>query len=244
MEKTNHSRKPTAQCFFQTKNWRWEKYQTNQLGSRIQAAKQEQCLHTKHSKPRSCSLWNLKVKLVQREIKQICWLMRLHSWRLWPTPFLAEGTLGERRLNPVYCTSPNVNVLGVVVYTWRASWGWSFLWPCMTSISPLLPGTISCLLYCFTFKQSLVQNKKLGLQRTASMGTTPGNRRLGMARTKMTVRDHGEKDRFSSCNFLDLAVVAAWDLGLFWQTFLQFSTLLTASASANARFSWEHTAWP
>lgn len=52
-----------------------------------------------------------------------------------------------------------------------------------------------------TFKQSLVQNKKLDLQRTASMGSTPDNRRLGVSSrrgTKMTVRDHGEEDRFSS----------------------------------------------
>lgn len=204
------------------------------------------------------------------------------SWRLWETPFSAGGILGERRLNPAYYISPNVNVLGAVVYIWRASWAWWFLWPCMTNISPLLPATISCLLFwrfvwapfsgdketwCFqqplqlgsllpsfpavthpwdlpspsshvlchicqlpasghhsnasafpypstivssvpedsrtriTFKWSLVQNKKLVLRRTTSMGTSPGSRRLGVASrrgTKVIVRDHGEEDRFSS----------------------------------------------
>lgn len=52
-----------------------------------------------------------------------------------------------------------------------------------------------------TLKWSLVQNQKQGLQRSASMGTTPGNRRLGAASrrgTKVTARDRGEEDRFSA----------------------------------------------
>lgn len=53
------------------------------------------------------------------------------------------------------------------------------------------------------------------------------------------------KRGFPHGNFLELAVVVAWDLGFsFWQIFGQFSTLLIASPSANARVSWEHTTWP
>lgn len=48
--------------------------------------------------------------------------MRLHSWRLRAASFLAGGTLGEKRLNPAYCISPHMNVLGVVVYICRVSW--------------------------------------------------------------------------------------------------------------------------
>lgn len=61
--------------------------------------------------------------------------------------FSRREDIRREEINPAYCLSPNVNVLRVVVCIWRASWGWWILWPYMTSISPLLPATISCQLF-------------------------------------------------------------------------------------------------
>lgn len=182
----------------------------------------------------------------------------------------SKRNIREKRLNPAYCISPNVNVLVVVVYAegphgvggfsdpaWSASAPFSqpplpaccseglsgpysqetgradalnspcshvtsfpavthprnllspsshirqlpasghqsnasaFPCPCtIVSSVPEDPGTR------ITFKWSLVQNQRRGLQRTASMGTTPGYRRLGAASrrgTKVTARDRGRQ---------------------------------------------------